>query len=112
MEIETALTKTLGVRWPLMQAGMNKAAGAILCAAVTNAGGKANLKKWSYRVRALLNDPVNGVFGVDLLLPKVGEGARKTNYDYTNGYKSFVCNFVLHVVLKHCLVADWMIWSM
>lgn len=24
-------------------------------------------------------------FGVDLLLPKVGEGARKTNTDYTNG---------------------------
>lgn len=43
-------------------------------------------------------------FGVDLLLPKVGEGARKTNYDYTkgqlpelldviikNGTKIFVC---------------------
>ena len=24
-------------------------------------------------------------FGVDLLLPKVGKGARKTNYDYTKG---------------------------
>ena len=24
-------------------------------------------------------------FGVDLLLPMVGEGARKTNYDYTKG---------------------------
>ncbi len=24
-------------------------------------------------------------FGVDLLLPKVGGGARKTNYDYTHG---------------------------
>ena len=24
-------------------------------------------------------------FGVDLLLPKVGEGARATNYDYTKG---------------------------
>lgn len=27
----------------------------------------------------------NAPFGVDLLLPKVGEGARKTNYDYTSG---------------------------
>merc|ERR1719486_1760549 len=24
-------------------------------------------------------------FGIDLLLPKIGGGARKTNYDYTNG---------------------------
>lgn len=31
-----------------------------------------------------LNDP-NAPFGVDLLLPKVGEGARKTNRDYTAG---------------------------
>lgn len=27
----------------------------------------------------------NAPFGVDLLLPKVGEGARATNYDYTDG---------------------------
>ncbi len=27
----------------------------------------------------------NAPFGVDLLLPKVGKGARKTNYDYTKG---------------------------
>jgi hypothetical protein len=27
----------------------------------------------------------NAPFGVDLLLPKVGGGARKTNKDYTNG---------------------------
>jgi NAD(P)H-dependent flavin oxidoreductase YrpB (nitropropane dioxygenase family) len=27
----------------------------------------------------------DGAFGVDLLLPKVGEGARKTNKDYTEG---------------------------
>ena len=31
-----------------------------------------------------LKDP-NAPFGVDLLLPKVGSGARKTNYDYTKG---------------------------
>ena len=27
----------------------------------------------------------NAPFGIDLLLPKVGEGARKTNKDYTDG---------------------------
>ena len=26
-----------------------------------------------------------GPFGIDLLLPKVGDGARKTNKDYTDG---------------------------
>jgi hypothetical protein len=31
-----------------------------------------------------LNDK-NAPFGVDLLLPQVGGGARKTNYDYTDG---------------------------
>ena len=31
-----------------------------------------------------LNDP-NAPFGVDLLLPQVGSGARATNYDYTGG---------------------------
>ena len=31
-----------------------------------------------------LKDP-NAPFGVDLLLPKIGGGARKTNFDYTKG---------------------------
>lgn len=87
--LRTALTETLNVRHPVMQAGMNQAAGATLCAAVTNAGGigcigglgyaPRMLRKEIQEVRALLRDP-NGVFGVDLLLPKVGDGARKTNY--------------------------------
>ncbi len=32
-----------------------------------------------------LNDK-SAPFGVDLLLPQVGAGARKTNYDYTHGH--------------------------
>jgi NAD(P)H-dependent flavin oxidoreductase YrpB (nitropropane dioxygenase family) len=35
-------------------------------------------------IKSYLNDK-NGAFGIDLLLPKIGEGARKTNYDYTKG---------------------------
>ena len=35
-------------------------------------------------LKAGLNDK-NAPFGVDLLLPKVGAGARKTNKDYTEG---------------------------
>ena len=42
------------------------------------------LKRQIDELKDGLNDK-NAPFGVDLLLPKVGEGARKTNYDYTKG---------------------------
>eukprot|EP01124_Arcella_intermedia_P014012 TRINITY_DN203_c0_g1_i1.p1 TRINITY_DN203_c0_g1~~TRINITY_DN203_c0_g1_i1.p1 ORF type:complete len:360 (-),score=62.37 TRINITY_DN203_c0_g1_i1:45-1016(-) len=73
---------------------MNVAAGPKLAAAVTNAGGlgviggvgytPAFLKKQIELIKSYLNDK-NAPFGIDLLLPKVGEGARATNYDYTKG---------------------------
>ncbi|TIB74094.1 2-nitropropane dioxygenase [Wallemia mellicola] len=92
---------------------MNVAAGSKLAAAVSNAGGigvlgglgytPKNLQHQIDELKAGLVDK-NLPFGVDLLLPKVGEGARKTNYDYTkgqlpelldviikNGAKVFVC---------------------
>lgn len=90
--IKTQLTETLGIRYPIMQAGMGRVAGAHLCAAATNAGGigcigglnyePRMLRKEIQMVRSLLVDK-NAPFGVDLLLPKVGDGARATNYDYT-----------------------------
>jgi len=83
-----------GIRHPIVQAGMNVAAGPELAAAVTNAGGLGVIGGLNYtpkmlremirELKDLLNDK-NAPFGVDLLLPKVGEGARKTNYDYTKG---------------------------
>eukprot|EP01083_Nonionella_stella_P012222 34679_1 len=92
--IETSLTKLLGVKYPIFLAGMNKAAGPKLAAAVTNAGGLGVIGGVGFTPRILklsikhlkksLNDP-NAPFGVDLLIPKVGKGARKTNYDYTKG---------------------------
>eukprot|EP01083_Nonionella_stella_P004190 12055_1 len=92
--ISTPLTKLLGIKYPILLAGMNKAAGPKLAAAVTNAGGLGVIGGVGFTPRILkltikhlkkgLNDP-NAPFGVDLLLPKVGEGARKTNYDYTKG---------------------------
>jgi len=92
--ISTPLTEMLGVKYPIMLAGMNKAAGPKLAAAVTNAGGLGVIGGVGFTPRILkltikhlkkgLNDP-NAPFGVDLLLPKVGAGARKTNYDYTKG---------------------------
>jgi len=92
--LKTPITEMLGMTNPIMLAGMNKAAGPDLAAAVSNHGGLGVVGGVNYSPRALkilirslkrkLNDP-NLPFGVDLLLPKVGEGARATNYDYTKG---------------------------
>lgn len=92
--IETPLTRLLGIKYPIILAGMNKAAGPKLAAAVSNAGGLGVIGGVGFTPRILkltikhlkkdLKNP-NLPFGVDLLLPKVGEGARKTNYDYTKG---------------------------
>mmetsp|Transcript_37180 Transcript_37180/g.72093 ORF Transcript_37180/g.72093 Transcript_37180/m.72093 type:complete len:360 (-) Transcript_37180:75-1154(-) len=92
--IETPLTKLLGIKYPIMLAGMNVAAGPALAAAVTNAGGLGVIGGVNYTpemlqetiddLKADLKDK-NAPFGVDLLLPKVGGGARATNYDYTKG---------------------------
>ena len=92
--INTPLTALLGIRHPVVLAGMNVAAGPELAAAVTNAGGLGVIGGLGYTPKMLrrqiaelkdgLDDP-SAPFGVDLLLPKVGEGARRTNYDYTKG---------------------------
>lgn len=92
--ITTELTQMLGIKHPIILAGMNVAAGPKLAAAVTNAGGLGVIGGVGYTPKMLrknikilkkhLKDP-NGPFGVDLLLPKVGGGARATNYDYTKG---------------------------
>jgi len=92
--ISTPITKLFGIKYPILLAGMNVAAGPELAAAVTNAGGlgviggvgytPAFLTKQIEFLKAGLKDP-NGPFGIDLLLPQVGEGARATNYDYTKG---------------------------
>ncbi|TPX37498.1 nitronate monooxygenase [Synchytrium microbalum] len=92
--IQTELTKMLGIKHPIMLAGMGNAAGAELVAAVTNAGGIGvlggirytpnMLRKGLKQVKEDLIDK-NAPFGVDLLLPQLGAGARATNYDYTEG---------------------------
>mmetsp|Transcript_33808 Transcript_33808/g.49687 ORF Transcript_33808/g.49687 Transcript_33808/m.49687 type:complete len:357 (-) Transcript_33808:151-1221(-) len=92
--ITTPLTKFLGITHPVLLAGMNVAAGPELAAAVSNAGGlgviggvgykPAMLRDQIKELKAGLRDP-SLPFGVDLLLPKVGGGARATNHDYTKG---------------------------
>lgn len=94
LTIETPLTKLLGIKYPIILAGMNKAAGPKLAAAVTNAGGLGVIGGVGFTPRILkltikhlkkaLNDP-KAPFGVDLLIPQVGGKSRKTNYDYTKG---------------------------
>lgn len=93
--IRTPLTELLGIKYPILLAGMNQVAGAELAAAVTNAGGLGMIGGVGYTpsflrnvvkdLKALLDDDKKNQFGIDLLLPKVGGGARKTNKDYTEG---------------------------
>lgn len=92
--IATPITELFGIQHPVLLAGMNIAASPALAAAVTNAGGLGVFGGVFYTpkmFRAKLQELKDGLgdpsapFGVDLLLPKVGEGARKTNYDYTHG---------------------------
>ena len=94
MAVTTSLTKQLGIQHPIMLAGMGRTSGAPLAAAVSNAGGLGviggvgytndMLKEMIADLKKELKDP-SLPFGVDLLLPQVGAGARKTNIDYTKG---------------------------
>jgi len=92
--LKTPLTELFGIKHPVMLAGMAGAAGPELAAAVTNAGGLGSIGGVGFTADALrrtikmLKDDLvdkNAPFGVDLLLPQVGGGARKTNKDYTGG---------------------------
>ncbi|KAJ9660211.1 hypothetical protein H2198_002717 [Neophaeococcomyces mojaviensis] len=94
MSLTTPITELLGIKHPVMLAGMGRVAGAPLVAAVSNAGGlgviggvgytEEMLREMLAEVKANLRDP-SLPFGVDLLIPQVGGSARKTNYDYTKG---------------------------
>jgi NAD(P)H-dependent flavin oxidoreductase YrpB (nitropropane dioxygenase family) len=94
MSLTTPLTEALGVRHPVMLAGMDTTSGSEMVAAVANAGGFGTLGGVAYTPKILremiaetkskFND-LNTPFGVDLLLPQVGGSARKTNEDYTRG---------------------------
>jgi len=92
--IQTELTKWLGIKNPIILAGMGTAAGSELAAAVSNAGGLGviggigfspeMLRKNLRKLKEDLKDK-SAPFGVDLLIPQIGGNARSTNYDYTKG---------------------------
>lgn len=73
---------------------MARASSGALAAAVSNAGGFGVIGGLNYSPQQL-QDIINELkshltdkslpFGVDLALPKIGKGARKTNHDYTKG---------------------------
>jgi len=89
------MTAAFGIKHPIMLAGMGAVSDGELAAAVTNAGGIGCMGGATMSTKALrmnidmlkknLTDK-NAPFGVDLLIPQVGGGARKTNKDYTGGH--------------------------
>jgi len=92
--ITTPLTELLGIKHPIILAGMARTSGGALAAAVSNAGGLGVIGGFMYtpdqlreiiaEMKSLLKSP-DLPFGVDLALPQVGGNARKTNHDYTHG---------------------------
>ncbi|KAI1084182.1 2-nitropropane dioxygenase-like protein [Whalleya microplaca] len=92
--ITTPLTTLLGIQHPILLAGMARVSGGQLAAAVSNAGGLGVIGGFQYtpsqlreiiaELKAHLASP-DLPFGIDLALPQVGGGARKTNHDYTHG---------------------------
>ena len=92
--LTTPLCSLLNIKYPIILAGMARTSGGPLAAAVSNAGGLGVIGGLGYTPKQLreiiaelkshLRNP-SLPFGVDLALPKVGEGARKTNHDYTHG---------------------------
>lgn len=86
MALHSPLCEMLGIRFPILLAGMGRASTPELAAAVSNAGGLGvlgaascgpnQLRAWIRRTRALTDKP----FGVDTLLPaSVRRGPKRDN---------------------------------
>lgn len=106
MSLHTPLCSLLKIQHPVLLAGMARASGAPLAAAVSNAGGLGTVGGLGYtpqqlsemltELKSLLRDP-SLPFGVDLALPQVGGSARATNHDYTHGQ----LDELIEVVISH-----------
>jgi len=92
--LRTPLCNLLGIKYPILLAGMARTSGGPLAAAVSNAGGLGVIGGLGYspaQLQEIIDDLKSNLsdkslpFGVDLALPKLGDGARKTNHDYTHG---------------------------
>jgi NAD(P)H-dependent flavin oxidoreductase YrpB (nitropropane dioxygenase family) len=110
---------------------MGHVTGAELSAAVSNAGGIGTIgaigmstEGLQAEIQRLKNMLIPGTsiagtvpFGVDLLLPKVGGGARKTNKDYTGGQLNALVDMMIaeRVPLFVCAVGvppQWVVDKM
>jgi NAD(P)H-dependent flavin oxidoreductase YrpB (nitropropane dioxygenase family) len=108
MKCKTRLTELLNIDIPIMSAGMAGVAGPDLVAAVSNAGGIGTIGAIGMDPTALrqcIRDTKEKLipgkpFGVDLLLPKVGKGARATNKDYTGGQLEGLINVMIEEQIK------------
>ncbi|RMD41892.1 hypothetical protein DV735_g3214, partial [Chaetothyriales sp. CBS 134920] len=92
--LTTPLCTLLGIKYPIMLAGMARTSGGPLAAAVSNAGGIGTIGGLGYtpeQLQEIIDELKENLtdkslpFGVDLALPQVGGSARKTNHDYTHG---------------------------
>ncbi|KAF5688876.1 FMn-dependent 2-nitropropane dioxygenase [Fusarium circinatum] len=92
--ITTPLTSLLGIKHPIILAGMARVSGGRLAAAVSSAGGLGIIGGFQYtpdQLREIIAEMKANFsrpdlpFGVDLALPQIGGNARKTNHDYTGG---------------------------
>eukprot|EP00443_Scrippsiella_acuminata_P030234 CAMPEP_0115307778 /NCGR_PEP_ID=MMETSP0270-20121206/73327_1 /TAXON_ID=71861 /ORGANISM="Scrippsiella trochoidea, Strain CCMP3099" /LENGTH=378 /DNA_ID=CAMNT_0002726253 /DNA_START=62 /DNA_END=1196 /DNA_ORIENTATION=- len=93
--IRTPLTELLGMKYPVMLAGMNGVSQSDLAAAVSNAGGIGSIGGLTMSPKGLTQEITwlkealidkSAPFGVDLAIPQIGGNARKTNHDYTHGH--------------------------
>jgi NAD(P)H-dependent flavin oxidoreductase YrpB (nitropropane dioxygenase family) len=93
--LQTPLCKLLGIKYPIILAGMARTSGGPLAAAVSNAGGLGVIGGLGYtpqQLQEIIDELKEHLvdkslpFGVDLALPQVGGSARKTNHDYTHGH--------------------------
>jgi len=93
--LKTALTAKLGIKYPIMLAGMSGVSHSDLVAAVSMAGGIGTIGGLTLSPKVLRREIAEVKakfggkkfpFGVDLAIPKIGDGARKTNHDYTHGH--------------------------
>ncbi|KAF3906051.1 hypothetical protein ABW21_db0207154 [Orbilia brochopaga] len=46
-------------------------------------------------MKSFLKNPLSATFGIDILLPKIGGNARRTNYDYTEGTTEQIIDVVI-----------------
>jgi NAD(P)H-dependent flavin oxidoreductase YrpB (nitropropane dioxygenase family) len=102
--LSTPLSTLLGIRYPILLAGMARTSGGPLAAAVSNAGGLGVIGGLGYtpaQLQAIIDelkshlDSPSLPFGVDLALPQVGGSARKTNHDYTHGQLDALIDVVI-----------------